>query len=227
MRLSMNGWLRLLVLLSILWLGCLGVAIYADTLLPKFHSWVFTATPTPADPLGLFPRIVWSRLLSVAGIPLAFLWLSGWLTSWIFRGFAERETSTLLVPGRLQDVLALVQVLALDKDTDRSASGLVSELQGPPRSAGSWAEVASSHPEFFRYQPNLEHGVSLVSRHVLSKNEQGFRELPVDFAGKLLSLAVELHDRQLRRARAWEVFIPLIVAALGGAIGLITIAIKP
>jgi len=142
-------------------------------------------------------------------------------------GFLARESAPLLKAGRLQDVLALIQVLALDKHAHRSASGLVSELQGPPRSAVAWSEVAASHPEFFRNEEDKEHGVSLVARHVLPENESGVRELPVEFAGKLLSLAVELHDRQLRRAKAWEVFVPVFVAVIAGVVGILGLASKP
>ena len=36
------------------------------------------------------------------------------------------------IPGRLSDVLALIQVLALDADAHRSLSGIEKELQGNP-----------------------------------------------------------------------------------------------
>ena len=52
-------------------------------------------------------------------------------------------------PGRLSDVMVLIQVLALDTDAHRSERGLVGELQGPPQSATRWTEIASDHPEFF------------------------------------------------------------------------------
>lgn len=40
-----------------------------------------------------------------------------------------------LINGPLGDVLALIQVLALDEHAHRSEDGLSSELQGKPRSA--------------------------------------------------------------------------------------------
>jgi len=63
------------------------------------------------------------------------------------------EKSDYLLPGRVADVLALLQVLAMDEHAHRSENGLTSELQGPPRSAKSWSALAQKHPEFFRVNP--------------------------------------------------------------------------
>jgi hypothetical protein len=41
-------------------------------------------------------------------------------------------------PGRLADVLASIQVLALDYNPKRSEKGMQESLQGPPKSADSW-----------------------------------------------------------------------------------------
>ena len=76
---------------------------------------------------------------------------------------SERQYAT---PERLSDVMALIQVLALDKDAHRSESGLKGELQVLPRSAPTWTEVAQGHPEFFRVQTGRDHPISLVLRHV-------------------------------------------------------------
>ena len=40
------------------------------------------------------------------------------------------EKSEYLLPGRLADVLALLQVLAMDEQPHRSENGLASEFQG-------------------------------------------------------------------------------------------------
>lgn len=55
-------------------------------------------------------------------------------------------------PGRLADVLALIQVLALDEShTHRSADDLKRQLGRGPIDAGlTWLDVAMAHPEFFR-----------------------------------------------------------------------------
>jgi hypothetical protein len=116
--------------------------------------------------------------------------------------------SSYLKTGRLADVLALIQVLALDTADHRSEEGLHGELEGVPRSAVTWAKVAEEHPEFFRVAKAGTHRVSLVARHVLPKDAC----LPADYAGKLLVLAVDLHDREERRNQRWILYIPAFAA---------------
>jgi hypothetical protein len=94
-------------------------------------------------------------------------------------------------PGRLADVLALIQVLALDADTHRSETGINKEIQGKPTSEQEWTMLAREHPEFFRVDPEREHGLSLVARHVLA-HEQGKPRpaLSPDFTAALLQTAI-------------------------------------
>ena len=140
--------------------------------------------------------------------------------------FTNRRSSSYLAEGRLSDVLALIQVLALDEQAHRSQEGLESELQGPPRSADSWPQIAEHHPEFFRVRPTGEHRVSLVARHVTPRVEDSRPPLPPDYTSKLLQLAVELHDRELRRSQGWHIWVPLIVALTAGAFTLFGIWLK-
>jgi hypothetical protein len=128
--------------------------------------------------------------------------------------FIRREDKPYLEPGRLSDVLALIQVLGLDPHVYRSEKGLEEELQGLSRSGGTWEQMAKMQPEFFRVRKEAEHRVSLLARHVLPKTEQGTRELPSDFAGQLITAAVDLHDRQLRRSERWTYLIPIWVALI-------------
>jgi hypothetical protein len=123
--------------------------------------------------------------------------------------FIRKEDKQYLEVGRLSDVMALIQVLALDPHVYRSEKGLEEELQGLPRSGGTWEQMAKMHPEFFRVRKEAEHRVSLLARHVLPKTEQGTRELPSDFAGQLITAAVDLHDRQVSKTqRAMDVSNP-------------------
>jgi len=128
--------------------------------------------------------------------------------------------------NRLADVMALIQVLALDKHAHRSEVGLREELQGNPKSAGNWSEIAEQHPEFFRVRETGIHNVSLVARHVLPKNDDGTRELPSEFVGKLLQAAIEIHDRQLDRVQHWKSYIPIVVAVTAGLFTIFGIFIK-
>lgn len=78
--------------------------------------------------------------------------------------------------SRLSEVLALIQVLAYDKITSRSETGLSKELQNKPSTATSWVTLANQHPEFFRVKEGEDDDgkkkdlVSLVSRFVLQKH---------------------------------------------------------
>lgn len=123
-------------------------------------------------------------------------------------------------PGRLADVLALIQVLALDPHAHRSSKGLEQELQGPPRSAQTWEAIANEHPEFFRVALSGEHIVSLVARHVADRDDKGVRgPLNADYAAGLLKLAVELHDREVQRRQQWHIWIPLGTALISSFLG--------
>jgi hypothetical protein len=117
---------------------------------------------------------------------------------------------------RLADVLALIQVLSIGESTHRKEEGLRRELQGPPRSAGLWSDVARQHAEFFRVRMDEVATVSLLARHGIPKAADGTRELPEGLVATLLSLAVEMHDREMRRRESWTYRVPLWAAVIGG-----------
>jgi hypothetical protein len=125
-------------------------------------------------------------------------------------------------PERLADVMALIQVLSLGENTKRSENGLQSELQRPPVSAKNWTQVAQQHPEFFRVREedagDLEaHRISLIARAAMPKNANGKRDLlPSDLVGKLLDIAISLHDRETTRKEKWKSLLPIAVAIVAG-----------
>lgn len=125
--------------------------------------------------------------------------------------------------GRLSDVMALIQVLALDDSAHRSEEGLKNELQGKPSSAESWENLAKQHLEFFRVRKSGTHTVSLISRHVLPEGE---RNLPPELIGQLLEAAIQLHDRELERKFHWKIYIPIIVVVTAGIFTLVGAYIK-
>jgi hypothetical protein len=129
-------------------------------------------------------------------------------------------------PNRLADVMALIQVLALHRYGDRSEKGLADEMQGPPHSGSTWKEIAHQHPEFFRVNEAERLGVSLVARHVLAKGQEDKRELSSDFVSTLLETGINLHDRQMDRARRWRIYIPIVVAITAGAFTLFGILLQ-
>jgi hypothetical protein len=133
-----------------------------------------------------------------------------------------KHATPYLHPGRLSDVLALIQVLAFDPDTYRSEEGLLDELQRGPAHGHSWMEVAREHPEFFRVRnnPDKQPRAALLARYVLPKTHQVNEEekrppLEPDLAKKLLELAVDLHDKQVERASRWRTtLLPIGVAGI-------------
>ena len=124
--------------------------------------------------------------------------------------------------GRLQNVLALIQVLAFSPKTRRTEDGLTTELKRAPDSAGSWIDLAKEHSEFFRVRE--EEGkathVSLIARNAQQSvaDKDGDLSKPLltsDIANKLMEFAVELHDKEMRRKDFWRtVIIPLVVSVM-------------
>jgi len=130
----------------------------------------------------------------------------------------RRRNNKYLKDGRLEDVLALLQVLALDKKSHRSEKGLKKELQASPSSSESWLQLAKEHQEFFRVVEGKKHPVSLVTRHVSEEVDDKRPPLSPEHTQALLNSAIELHDRQIRRNQRWTVMIPIWVAVIGGAV---------
>jgi hypothetical protein len=144
----------------------------------------------------------------------------------LFAG-STNKANKYLTPNRLSDVLALIQVLALDEYAHRSTKALISELQGNPQSAENWQTIAKEHSEFFRVSDDNKYNISLVARHVLPNIDDSKKpQLSPEYTSKLLELALEFHDREAKRNQNWHVFIPIIVAITAGAFTLLGVLIK-
>lgn len=123
------------------------------------------------------------------------------------------------IDGRLQDVLALIQVLAYSPKAGRTEQGLLVELKRSPVETSSWIVLAKAHPEFFRVveAQNQNEYVSLISRTAQQYivDDDGDSAKPVlttDVANKLMELAVQLHDKEVKRKDFWRtVIIPIVV----------------
>lgn len=123
-------------------------------------------------------------------------------------------------PGRLQDVLALIQVLALDEYARRTKEGIDKELQGSPTSALDWFTLAQEHRELFRVNPKSHSALSLVARYVLPHEEGEQRPpLPSDFVSTLFQTAINLHDRQMEAKEWWKPWLSGVTAILAALIG--------
>ena len=218
---ALSGWQRLGIVLTVLWLALVAASTGFDWMSPNVHRWINSRFVDPDDPLQLFPRVHWARLFALALFPVLGLWVLGAVATWVRNGFNAALANPMVKPGRLADVLALIQVLALVRYSHRTEEMIKVELQANPLSAGTWTTIATDHPELFRVAVDSASPISLVARHVSPPNAQGEKLLPIDYTSKLLSLAIELHDRQLRRARAWELFVPVLVALIAGTFSLL------
>lgn len=134
------------------------------------------------------------------------------------------KNNEYLNEGRLADVLALIQVLALNQKTRRVNSRLVGELQGAPRSAPDWITIGREHREFFRVGVPAEEGkgphVSLIARNTQEYELAGNGEevkpvLSPETTAKLMQMATDLHDRQVAQSNAWKAWlIPVLVSVV-------------
>ncbi|KAF0804617.1 hypothetical protein A167_03679 [Alcanivorax sp. S71-1-4] len=133
----------------------------------------------------------------------------------------------------MADVLALIQVLAYDKYTSRSESGLVDELKNKPDSEESWIDLGRTHPEFFRVRFESEdeeedgkvNRVSLISRYALpNTSENGKKIRPIldsNAVNKLMDVAIEINDRQLSRSERWKILLPMVIAIVGAGASIV------
>ncbi|MBB3059273.1 hypothetical protein [Microbulbifer rhizosphaerae] len=142
--------------------------------------------------------------------------------------FRKQKNNPYLEPGRLGDILGLIQVLGLDSLVYRSESGIAEdedrgglrhELKATPSSGESWIAVAKEHPEFFRIDEGKGYPLSLICRHT-HKTSPELKSEPFDksIIYRLMELAIELHDREVRRSQKWTLYIPIWVAAISGVI---------
>lgn len=126
------------------------------------------------------------------------------------------------IDGRLQDVLALIQVLAYSPKASRTEQGLFAELKRSPAENFSWTALANAHPEFFRVieTQNKRIHISLIARAAqqdIAVDDGDFAKplLTTDVANKLMELAVQLHDKEVRRKDFWKtIVIPIVVGVI-------------
>lgn len=137
------------------------------------------------------------------------------------------------VNGRLADVIALIQLLALAPHTRRSEQGITEQLKGKPQSADNWLNIGEQHGEFFRVGSEgiAAPQASLIARVVQepSPNEAGeYKRAKLSHAelSNLLSLAVQLYDKETQKDEFWKrVWIPSVIAAISTAVAIINMMI--
>lgn len=131
-----------------------------------------------------------------------------------------------LKPGRLSDVLALIQTLAQATRARRTEKGLMRELQEKPISSSTWLQIGREHNEFFRVREegaNNNAHVSLIARFVLDEVESkdGINRLPPttpESMAILLELATSIEEKERKLANEWKtVLLPILISFVAAA----------
>jgi len=130
-------------------------------------------------------------------------------------------TDQYLRPGRLENVITLIQHLGLGKNYSLKKG---SKALRPPSSRRneSWEAIARGHPEFFKVSKN--DSVTLSIRYYQQSENRKRPRLGIDVVQQLVNNAIALHERQVKRSevwKAWGTFIAAIVAAGTGVVQLI------
>ncbi len=124
----------------------------------------------------------------------------GWLT-----GRRRNQSQEYLNRGRLEDVIALIQVLGLDRAISRGERALQEVLRGAPNSAKSWTDLSKQHAEFFRvYDGTRGHSISLIARYLTGNGEDG-PALSSEYITGLIDAAVHIHQGQIQRRQVLRV----------------------
>lgn len=133
-----------------------------------------------------------------------------------------------LIPGRLEDVVLLVQFLAMRDNLQVAANTISRELGIEPASEGltSWQAVAKAHPEFFRISGKTAYKeIGLLARYAARKSD--LEPLGQEAMTALIGVALQLHERQARSAESRNAYLPLWGALVGGVFTLLaTIAAR-
>ncbi|REH00045.1 hypothetical protein [Flavobacterium aquicola] len=120
-----------------------------------------------------------------------------------------------LKQNRLSDVIRLISVLGIDDNYSfRKNDGLTKTLNGKPKSAKDWFEIATEHPEFFKFNVAGD-SVVLLFRSLVKPDLNDKREpLSIDQTQKLIDQAITLHDKQIARLQKNSFLMPIITAII-------------
>jgi hypothetical protein len=159
----------------------------------------------------------------------------------------KQEGSPYLTPGRLADVIAVLQIMAAGERPEREIRSWAKELSQSQDEhvIERWNKVFTEHPEFFRvytiegqahpkaalrwrytnklYDQKTNKKYTAQQKEMLSKEEQELlttEPLTTEAIGTLINAAIELHGRAIAEATAAKWWVPL-VAALPSFVGAI------
>lgn len=151
----------------------------------------------------------------------------------------EHQSPYLANSHRLADVVAMLQIMGTYKFASREVGKWSESLGRAPISAKSWRHVFEQHPEFFRIRDDL---VSLVWRRaserlydtvtgkeITSVEADALPEearkklsrapLSPEQVTSLIEVAIKLQTQAISRRQELRWWVPLLVGAIGVAIG--------
>jgi len=135
--------------------------------------------------------------------------------------------SGYLSERRLQDILALIQILGFGAELDLTPNQicvLLQDVDGNRRPTEDrmkhWASVARAHREFFRVSGETP-SISLAARFAAG-NDPATRKLHPESVQRLMQTAIDIHDREAKRDERWTLYLPLIIAVIGAVGSVVT-----
>jgi hypothetical protein len=151
----------------------------------------------------------------------------------------EKQSAYIKRPSRLSDVVASLQVMGTYKFASRKIDNWEESMGRAPSSASTWLEVFSDHPEFFCIK---DEWISLIWRRASEKTfdtrtgkeltkeevEQLTPEekkkisrapLTPDQVTALIEVAIKLQSQAISRRTELRWWVPLLVGAVGLAVG--------
>lgn len=139
----------------------------------------------------------------------------------VFGPYGLAPMTPYLIDNRLQDVVALLQLLALYHDYDLEPNKLRQKIARTPRSANDWGVVLRDHPEFFRESENAG-DYCLVLRRAQMKDPNGKRP-PLDSSqlNMLIDTAIHLQKHELEMRKDQRFLIPILISSVGIFAGLL------
>jgi hypothetical protein len=130
-----------------------------------------------------------------------------------------KEIPRYTLAYRLNDVIALITVLALDKTAFRTEDGLKSSLRSNPVTVENWFKIVEAHPEFFRTNGGKTHIALLLRSYFEEDDKDGVKSraaLTTDETQKLIASAFSLHDKELARLQKNAYKVPIRTAVISG-----------
>jgi hypothetical protein len=153
-----------------------------------------------------------------------------------------RNSSPYLQPGRLNDVLAAIQTMALYRYYRLSVEDWAELISNSKEAGPRWRKVFDDHPEFFRpsvlhpdhyalgWRRALPRRYHYITKAIitsdeynkLSEEEKKYYSrppVPESQIKTLMDLAITLHQRAIDQARDWRWWVAPVLAFAGSFIG--------